>query len=129
MVPPGGAPHTAPSRSCTRSRTAKTRSSRRSSWTSPTASIPRWRRSAATPRSSTAPRRPGRSIPRGRISDQQLRDALALPKKVLVVWLFDQTASATQLRHEVVAHLPQLYRELPAGPEKPKPDENAEAPA
>ncbi len=44
--------------------------------------------------------------------------ALGLPKKVLVVWLFDQSGSASSLRSDVVGQLPNFYSKLktPAAP-------------
>ncbi|MBS0209394.1 MAG: VWA domain-containing protein [Planctomycetes bacterium] len=41
-----------------------------------------------------------------------LGDALAIPKKVLVVWLFDRTASCQSLRQEVANQLPAMYKRL-----------------
>jgi hypothetical protein len=46
-----------------------------------------------------------------------VNQALSLPKKVLVVWLFDQSASASSLRSDVVGQLSNFYGKLkpPAG--------------
>ncbi|HEX4132620.1 MAG TPA: vWA domain-containing protein [Pirellulales bacterium] len=41
-----------------------------------------------------------------------LTEALGLPKKVLVVWLFDETASAESLRRDVMGQMQPMYRRL-----------------
>lgn len=43
-----------------------------------------------------------------------LADALSVPKKTLVVWLFDRTASCAQLRQEVAGQIPEMYKRLAA---------------
>jgi hypothetical protein len=49
---------------------------------------------------------------------EKLQEALAIPKKVLVVWLFDESASAANLREDVIKRLDRCYRTL-NGKEKP----------
>lgn len=44
----------------------------------------------------------------------ELQAALELPKKVLVVWLLDQSASAENHRREVIARMETMYRHLAA---------------
>ena len=39
-------------------------------------------------------------------------DALGVPKKVLVIWLFDRTASCASLRQDVAGKLPDMYKKL-----------------
>ncbi len=54
----------------------------------------------------------GRSAHVGQATDRfgaVLQDALNIPRKVLVVWLFDQSASAQSLRNEVIGELPRMY--------------------
>jgi len=98
-APRGGRRHTAPSRSCTRSRTGKTRSSRRSSWTSQTASMPRWRRSTATPSQFDGAKAAGENPSHGAGS---LR---ADPDPVGALWLADPLGlrGAVLFCHETLA--------------------------
>jgi hypothetical protein len=47
-------------------------------------------------------------------------EALSLPKKVLIVWLFDSSKSADNLRAQVINDMPRLYQKI----EKPSSEEN-----
>ncbi|HWB00969.1 MAG TPA: vWA domain-containing protein [Pirellulales bacterium] len=53
-----------------------------------------------------------------------LNTALSIPRKVLVVWLFDATASADSVRRSVISEMPQMYQRLkpPKGDDESSPD-------
>ncbi|HEX3869225.1 MAG TPA: hypothetical protein VHV77_02185, partial [Pirellulales bacterium] len=53
---------------------------------------------------------------------ENVNEALSLPKKVLLVWLFDHSASADSLRQDVIGQLPHLYQKLTPPSTAAKPD-------